>query len=62
MLGDRVFQHQWAGLTKVQDFRSAWQQGTAAKFMEKLREEGSPDLSLSGEELLQADPRGLGGN
>ena len=27
--------------------------------MEKLREEGSPDLALAGEELLQAEPREL---
>jgi hypothetical protein len=43
----------------VQDFRAAWQQGTAAKFMEQLRWEGSPDFALAGEELLQAEPRGL---
>jgi hypothetical protein len=59
VLGDRVLQHPWEGLLKVLAFRAAWQQGTAAKFMEQLRKEGSPDLALAGEELLQAEPRGL---
>ncbi len=59
VLGDRVLQHPWAGLLKVQVFRAVWQQGTAAKFMGQLREEGFPDLALAGEELLQAEPRGL---
>jgi hypothetical protein len=57
VLGDRVLQHPWEGLLKVQAFRAAWQQGTATKFMEQLREEGSPDLALAGEELLQAESR-----
>ena len=59
VLGDRILQHPWAGLLKVQAFRAAWQKGTAAKFMEQLRGEGFPDLSLVGEELLQTEPRGL---
>jgi hypothetical protein len=59
VLGDRVLQHPWAGLLKVQAFREAWQQGTATKFMGQLREEGFPDLALAGEELLQAEPRGI---
>jgi hypothetical protein len=53
------FRHPWEGLLKVQSFRSVWQQGTDSKFMEQLREEGSPDWSLVGEELLQAQSRGL---
>ena len=56
MLGDKSLQHPWEGALKVQEFRVAWQQGRVAKFMERLREEGSPDLAMSGEELLQADP------
>ena len=59
VLGDRVLLHQWVGLLKVQDFRAAWQRGMASKFLEQLRWEGSPDLALAGEELLQAEPRGL---
>ena len=59
VLGDRILQHPWAGLLKVQAFRAAWQKGTAAKFMEHLRGEGFPDLTLAGEELLQAEPRDL---
>jgi hypothetical protein len=59
VLGDRVLQHPWAGLLKVQEFRAACQQGTAAKFMGQLREEGFPDLALAGEGLLQAEPQGL---
>jgi hypothetical protein len=59
VLGDRVLQHPWSGLLKVQAFRAVWQQDTATKFMGHLREEGFPDLALAGEELLQAEPRGL---
>ncbi len=59
VLGDRTLQHPWEDTLRVQEFRTAWQQGRSVEFMEKLREEGSPDLSLAGEELLQAEPRGL---
>jgi hypothetical protein len=59
VLGDRVLQHPWEGLLKVQVFRVTCQQGTTTKFMEQLREEGSPDLSLAGEELLQTESRDL---
>jgi hypothetical protein len=59
VLGDRTLQHPREGTLRVQEFRTAWQQGRAVEFMEKLREEGSPDLALSGEELLQAEPREL---
>ena len=56
VISDRVLLHQWVGLLKVQDFMTACQQGTTTKFMEQLRWEGSPDLTLVGEELLQAEP------
>ena len=59
VIGNRVLHHQWVGLLKVQEFRSAWQQGATARFMMELRNEGFPDLALAGEELLQAEPRGL---
>jgi hypothetical protein len=59
VLGDRALQHPCEGLLQVQAFRVAWQQGTATRFMEQLRAEGSPDLALAGEELLQTEPRGL---
>ena len=46
MIGDRVLQHEWVVLLKVQDLRSVWELGTVTKFKEHLMEEGSPDLTL----------------
>jgi hypothetical protein len=45
-----TLQDPWEGLLKVQEFRSVWEKGTTMKFLEQLREEVSPDLTLVGEE------------
>ena len=48
VLGDRVLQHPWPGLLKVQTFRAAWQQGTAAKFYGTGQRRGLPGLGTGG--------------
>ena len=53
VIGNRVLNHQWMGLLKVQEFRAVWEKGKTAKFMMDLRNEGFPDLASADEELLQ---------